>query len=991
MATNRERRSILWFEEIGADDAPLVGTKLALLGEVMRHLGRRGVRVPLGFAVTAHAYRHLVKETSLLADLRRVMTAVDPRDREGLALKARQARDLFLRAKLPANLEGEIAKAYWKLSSRTGAGAVAVRSSSVGEQPADAPVGLPDSLLNIKGDYAVVDACRRCFASLFTQQAIASRLARGIDPLSQALALGVQQMVRSDVACSGIATGFDPRSGFSGVITIQGGYGTRSPREEEGATPDVYSVHRLTLRKGFRSIVGRQQGTKEWKWVPGPDAYPPLVLVPVPDREQKQFILGDDEVLELARAAAGVEAHLGKTVELSWAKDGDGITAGTGMLYVLQVRPVTPPLHPLELSTYLVDPSGDPREVLLRGKGAGDAIGSGRVNVIADAARLSEFTVGSVLVTDITDSEWEEAMRASAAVITAGGDRGGHAARFCGEHGVPCVVGAGPAARHLSDGMEVTVDCRDEIGLVMRGLRPYRVERVRPSELPGTKAELMLIAGPQERVFFEAQHGVEGVGLVSLDAIIEEQIGIHPFALLEFDQLKERQDQPFEGEPGLAELVAVIQKRAGPQSSKAEWFVDQLSCAVGSVAAGSYREVAGKVTGEVLVRLSSLTSARYVHLLGGHRYEPRAGAPLWNLQGAGRHLDPVYGRAFPLECQAIKRVREEMGLMNVKLIVPHCRTPDEAQRLMSLMGRHGLARGESGLEVYLQLQVPSNVLLIEQFSRLFDGFVLEADDLASLVFGAGADGHDPDLLREGGAAAWRFVGQVFQRARRQRPRRRIGFCARSAEKTPSWIAFFAEMGADFIATRPAQLAATRLIVAYAELAREERKHLILGEEDPVTGQQIIRFGVPVKWLKDRAARWARHQSARMRELTADAKRGAAAFLAAMTPRVQIERPGQVREVFCWRAEDVDVAREEKARGVRSVTVRPVGSLTAQELVDVAHLWGDQVRAAGRRPPAVDSARTRGLVKRFEHARADFVAQISSTVVAELFRSEMKQG
>ncbi|MGH7433588.1 MAG: putative PEP-binding protein, partial [Candidatus Methylomirabilales bacterium] len=393
----------------------------------------------------------------------------------------------------------------------------------------------------------------------------------------------------------------------------------------------------------------------------------------------------------------------------------------------------------------------------------------------------------------------------------------------------------------------------------------------------------------------------------------------------------------------------------------------------------------------VLVRLSNLSSARYLHLLGGHRYEPKPGAPLWDLQGAGRHLDPIYGRAFSLECQAIKRVREEMGFINVKLIVPHCRTPEEGQRLMSLMGRHGLARGENGLEVYLQLQVPSNLLLIDQFSRQFDGFVLEAEDLGSLLFGAGGDGHDRDLLRQGGVAARRFVGQLFQGARRHRPRRRVGFCVRSAETAPSWIAFFAEMGADFIATRPAQLAATRLIGAYAELAREERKHLVLVEENPATGRQIVRFGVPVKWLKDRATRWARHQSGRVRELTLDAKREVAAFLAAMTPRVQIERPGQLREVFCWRTEDVDVTREEKARGVRSVTIRPVGSLTTQELVDAAHLWGGQVRAGGRKAPAVDSARTRALVKRFEHARAEFIAQISSMVVTEMFRSEMTQG
>jgi pyruvate,water dikinase len=993
MATNRERRFILWFEEVGAGDAHLVGTGVALLGEVARHLSRRGVRVPPGFAVTAHAYRYLVKEAGLLADLRRVLAGIDPRDPEGLALKARQARDLFLRAKLPANLETEIVRAYWKLSSRAGAGdgAVVVRPSPAGEQPADSPVGLQDSLLNVKGEYAVADACRRSFASHFTERAIASRLVRGIDPLDQALALGVHRMVRSDAACSGVATGFDPRSGFPGVIAIRGGFGARIARDEEEGSADVYVVHKLTLRKGFRSIVGRQRGTKEWKWVPGSDADPNLALVPVPERDQKQLILGDDEVLELARGTSVIEAHLGRVVELGWAKDGDGVNAGTGMLYVLQVRRATPPSRPLDLSTYLMESPGDPREVLLRGKGAGDAIGGGRVKFVGDVARLSEFTVGSVLVTDTTDREWEEAMRASAAVITLRGDRQSHAARFCGDHGVPCLVGVGSAARQLSDGMEVTVDCRDEIGIVIRGLRPYRVERVRPSELPETKAELMMIAGPIERVFFEAQQGVGGVGLVSLDAIIEEQIGIHPFALLELDQIKDRQDQPFDDEPGLADLADAVRQRAGAWTSKVEWFVDRLSCAIGSVAAGSYREVAGKVAGDVLVRFSNLSPARYLHLVGGQRYDLRPGAPLWDLQGAGRYLDPIYGRAFSLECQAIKRVREELGFVNVKVVVPHCRTPDEGQRLISLMGRHGLVRGENGLECYLQLQVPSNFLLIEQFARLFDGFLLEAEDLASLVFGTRVDGQDVELLRQGGAAARRFVGHVFQGAGRHRPRRRVGFCVRSPDAVPSWVAFVAEMGADFIATRPAQLAATKLIATYAEVARGERKHLVVVEEDPVTGRQITRFGVPVKWLKDRATRWARHQSGRMRELTPDARRAVAAFLAAVTPRVQIERPGQLREVYCWRPEDIDVAREEKARGVRSVKVRRIGTLSAQELLEVASVWGEQARAGGRKVPAVDSARTRGLVKRFEHARAEFIAQTSAAVLGELFRSELRQG
>ncbi|MGH7409512.1 MAG: phosphoenolpyruvate synthase [Candidatus Methylomirabilis sp.] len=989
MASNRERRFILWFEEIGAGDAPFVGSKVALLGEVMRHLGRRGVRVPPGFAVTAQAYRHLVREAGLVPDLKKVLSDLDPRDAEGLALRAKQARDLFLRARFPSALEGEIAKAYWKLCSRGGSGEVAVRSSVVEGQASDAPSGLHESLLNVKGEYAVVDACRRAFASLFTGRAVADRVARRSDPLSPVLALGVQLMVRSDTACSGRITGFDPRSTFPQVIVVQGRYGVRGLPGEEGGTPDEFFVQKLTLRKGFRSIVNRRLGTKEWKWVPGPDPDRPLVSVPVPARDREQYILSDDEVLELARAAMTVESHLGQTAELSWAKDGDGISTGTGMLFLLQARPLIPPGRPVELATYLMEPSVEPQEVLLRGRGVGEGVGCGKVKIISDSARLNEFTVGSVLVTDATDPEWEPAIRASAAVITVRGDRDSHAARFCGELGVPCLVGAGSAAAVLPDGLDVTVDCRDEMGVVTKGLRSYRVERVRPTELPGTKVELMLIAGPPDRVFFDARNPVDGVGLIAIDVVIEEQVGVHPFALLEFNQLQEQRGQGLGDEAALVTLLDTIEKRSARYLNKADWFVDHLSCAIGSVAAGSYREAAGHVKGDVLVRLSSLSSDRYLRLLGGDRYEPGPGDSARGLRGAGRHLDPVYGRAFSLECQAIKRVREEMGLSNVKVIVPLCRTPEEGQRILSLMEKHGLARGENGLEVYLQVQLPSNILLIEQFSRLFDGFIVEAEDLSLLVMGARGITHDQDLFREGAAAARRVCGDLLQWARRHRPRRRIGFCAWNPETIPSWIAFFTEMGADFVATRPNQLAATRLIAAYAELAREERKHLVFVEGDPATGRETVRFGVPFRWLKDRAMRWTRHQAGQVRELPIEARRSAVALLGAMTPRVQIERPGQAREVLCWRVEDVDVAREEWAKGVRSVKVRPVGSLSIQELVEVASLWGDQVRTAGRKTPAVDSPKVRELVKRFEHARAEFVAQTYATVVTELFRGEMK--
>lgn len=992
MASSRDRRFILWFEEIGAADAALVGRKNALLGEVIRHLGRHGVRVPAGFAVTAQAYRHLVREAGLLPDVRRLMSGLDLRDPEGLALKAKEARDLFLRARLPSNLEGEITKAYWKLCSRLGSGAmpVAVRSSAVGEPAHDAPAGLHDSLLNVKGEYAVLDACRSCFASLFTRKAVAESVARGIDPVSSALAIGVQQMVRSDAACSGHMTGFDPRSGFSDVIVIQGNYGVCGATRTEGAALDEFFVHKPTLRKGFRPLVNRRLGTKEWKCVPGPDGDRAFVSIPVLKRDRMRYILSDDEVLELARAAMDVEAHLKRTTELSWARDGDGISAGSGMLFLLQAQPMAPRSRPIELPAYIMASSVGPQEVLLRGRGVGDAMGYGKVKVIRAAAQLNEFTVGSVLVAESTDPEWEQAMQVAAAVITIQGDRNGHAARFCSELGLPCVVGAGRAATCLVDGVDVTVDCRNEMGIVIKGPGSYRVERLGPAELPRTKAALMLIAGPPERVFFEARYPTDGVGLVDLDAIIEDQVGIHPLAFLDFDQLQEEADQGLGDGAALATLVEAIQERAGFYRKKADWLAEHIACAVGSIAAGSYREGAGHVKGDVLVRLSSLSSDRYARLLGGDRYEPKPGDPHHELRGAARHDHPVYGRAFSVECQAIRRVREEMGLSNVSLIAPLCRTPEEGRRHLSLLARHGLVQGENGLQVYLQVQAPSNLFLIEQFGRLFDGFMVQAEDLLALAVGAGGIGPEQGLFTEAAAAARRFCRELLQGARQLRPHRRVGFCARDPEAIPSWIADFAGMGVDFVATRPNKVATTKLIVAYAELARQERKQLVLVEADPATGRETIHLGVPLGWLKDRAKRWSRDRAGQVRELPVESRRAVAAFLGAMAPRVQVERPGGERDLFCWRAEEVDVAREKRAKGVRSVKVQPVGSLDVQGLVELAHVWSTQLQAAGRRGPVASVAKVSGLIRRFENARGEYLANTFTAMVTELFSREAQR-
>lgn len=394
--------------------------------------------------------------------------------------------------------------------------------------------------------------------------------------------------------------------------------------------------------------------------------------------------------------------------------------------------------------------------------------------------------------------------------------------------------------------------------------------------------------------------------------------------------------------------------------------------------------------GDVLVRLSSLSSDRYARLLGGDRYEPKPGDPHHELRGAARHCHPVFGRAFSVECQAIRRVREEMGLSNVNLIAPLCRTPEEGRRLLSALARHRLVQGENGLQVYLQVQTPSNLFLIEQFGRLFDGFMVQAEDLLALVVGAGGIGPEQGLFTEGAAAARRFCRELLQGARQLRPQRRVGFCARDPEAIPSWVADFAGMGVDFVVTRPNKLATTKLIVAYAELARQERKHLVVVGADLATGRETLHLGVPPGWLKDRAKRWSRDLAGQVRELPAESRKAVAAFLGAMSPRVQVERPGDERDLFCWRAEEGDVAREKRAKGVRSPKVQSVGSLDVPGLAEVAHVWSKQIQAAGRRAPVASTAKVSGLIRRFENARGEYLANTFTAVVTELFSRESQR-
>lgn len=793
-------RWIRWLSDLGIGDVPVVGGKNASLGEMMRHLGACGVLVPEGFALTAEAYRRFLDVSGIAGRLRGLMATRATDDVEQLETHARAARELVLTQALPNDVRDELYAAYEELSRKVGVQSleVAVRSSATAEDlPTASFAGAHETLLNVQGPVALIEAVRRCYASLFTPRAIRYRADMGFSEDAVALSVGVQQMIDADAATSGVIFTLDPESGFPDVVVITSIYGMGENIVQGRVAPDEFHVHKPTLALGKRPIVRRKLGTKELRLVFDRERR-------VHDNrrvaieEQRRFSLTDDEVLQLARWACDIEAHYSETskqptpMDIEFAKD-----ARQGRLYILQARPET--VHSAGrasvLNVYALEERGT---VLLEGTAVGARIAAGPARVLTHASQLADFRPGEVLVTETTDPDWEPILKQAAAVVTARGGRTSHAAIVSRELGIPAVVGAAGACGAVRSGQDVTVSCAEgDIGRVYDGRLRYRTEDIDPRTLPSTRTRIMLNAGEPERAYQLGMLPSDGVGLARMEFIFAGWVKVHPLALTRYDT-----------------LAPVLQRQVDELTAgyrdKREYFVDTLSQGIATLAAAFWPR-------PVILRFSDFKSNEYAHLLGGAGFETSEDNPMLGWRGASRYYHEGYRDGFLLEVAAVARVREEMGLTNLQVMIPFCRTLEEAARVLAVMKDGGLERGKNGLLVYVMAEIPSNIILATEFAALFDGFSIGSNDLTQLVLGVDRDAvRVAPLFDERNEAVKRSCIALIERA--HAAGRSVGICGQAPSDFPDFAAFLVEHGIDSLSLNADSLLRTRRSVADAERA-----------------------------------------------------------------------------------------------------------------------------------------------------------------------------
>jgi len=804
---------IRWFAEIGIEDVPLVGGKNASLGEMYRELASQGINVPNGFAITADAYRSFLHEAELEAIIEDTLKDLDTHDLENLRRRGSWIRQAMLAASLPHALERAIIEAY----ARLGEGApepasashadrpvdVAVRSSATAEDLPDASfAGQQETYLNVQGPLALLDACKRCFASLFTDRAIAYRVEKGFDHGKIALSIGVQRMVRSDLAAAGVMFSIDTETGFQNAVLINASYGLGENVVQGSVNPDEFYVFKPTLKEGYRPILSKRLGSKEFKLIYDVGGSKMVKNVPVPPEDRARFAITDDEILTLARWACVIEDHyrakrgVVSPMDMEWAKDGR-----TGELFIVQARPETVQSHrDIDvIETYRLT---ERSRVLVTGRSVGGKIGQGTVRVIKSVQQIHEFREGDILVTDKTDPDWVPIMKRAAAIITNRGGRTCHAAIVSRELGLPAIVGAEIATERLKDGQVVTASCAEgETGFVYEGRLPIEVDRISVKDLPRPKTAIMMNVANPEEAFRLSFLPNDGVGLAREEFIIANAIKAHPLALLDYERL----DDPV--------VKAEIDRLTVGYSDKAQFFVDKLTQGVGMIAAAFYPK-------DVIVRLSDFKSNEYANLIGGRRYEPVEENPMLGFRGASRYYDPRYREAFALECRALRDVREVMGLTNVKVMIPFCRTVEEGRRVLDEMATHGLRRSERGLEVYLMCEIPSNVLLAEEFAEICDGFSIGSNDLTQLTLGVDRDSElVAALFDERNPAVTRIIAMAIQAAKRAG--RKVGICGQAPSDYPEFVRLLIDQGIDSISLNPDAVMNTTKAVLTIEQAREK--------------------------------------------------------------------------------------------------------------------------------------------------------------------------
>lgn len=784
---------ILWFEETGIKDVPAVGGKNASLGEMTAALAQKGVKVPSGYATTSGAYWNFVLENKLepliaqhLHDFHSGKAALQ---QTGTAI-----RSLFLESEFPKAIADEIVAAYTELSRRIGIErpAVAVRSSATAEDLPDASfAGQQETFLNVRGTRALLDACKRCYASLFTDRAISYREAKGFDHLTVALSIGIQQMVRSDISGSGVMFSIDTETGFPDAVVISAAWGLGETVVQGTVNPDKYVVFKpLLAQPGTEPIIDKELGGKAFRMVYGDGGSHRTRIVETTAQERQAFVLDNADIVQLARWAVAIEEHYQRPMDMEWAKDGE-----TGELYIVQARPETVQAQSSATSFrhYRLKSKG---AAITSGAAIGTAIAAGKACVIRTAADIEQFRNGSILVTETTDPDWVPVMKRAAGIVTDHGGTTSHAAIVSRELGVPAVVGTGNATEAVAENQDITISCADgDIGTIYDGILDFAVTEVDIGSLPATRTGMMVNIANPAAAFQWWRLPASGVGLARMEFIINAHIKVHPMALV----------HPERATPEARRQITELTRGYAHPS---DYFVDVLARGIAKLASPYYPHPA-------IVRLSDFKTNEYAHLVGGDAFEPEEENPMLGFRGASRYYDDRYREGFALECRALKQVRETMGFANVIVMVPFCRTPAEADRVLEAMAGNGLRRGENGLQIYMMCEIPSNVILAEQFATRFDGFSIGSNDLTQLVLGVDRDsGFLASLFDERDEAVTRMIAEAIRKAHAAGIK--IGICGQAPSNHPDFAAFLVAEGIDSISLNPDSFVRTVKAVSEAE-------------------------------------------------------------------------------------------------------------------------------------------------------------------------------
>ncbi len=794
-------RYIRWFEDLSSSDVPVVGGKNASLGEMIRTLRDEGVRVPGGFATTAEAYWQFLEVNDLKEKIRIPIENLR-KGGEPLHKVGESIRRHFLRAYFPGEIAEVIRSAYRELGERYVAYEVdvAVRSSATAEDlPSASFAGQQETFLNVRGEEELLEACQKCYASLFTDRAISYREEHGFDHMKVALSIGVQKMVRSDKACAGVMFTIDTETGFRDVVVINAAWGLGETVVQGIVTPDEYMVFKPLLnKKRLKPIIEKTLGDKLRKAVYAIGGTKTTKNVNTTKIERGSFVLEDQEVLRLARWAHAIEKHYDMPMDIEWAKDGE-----TDELFIVQARPETVQSRKKagSLKTYRLKERG---KRLLSGLSIGEAIAAGKVCKIKSAADISLFKEGSILVTGMTDPDWVPIMRRAAGIITDYGGRTCHAAIVSRELGIPAIVGTGEATRILTDGQAITISCAEgETGYVYEGVLEFEESEVSLEGLPLTKTQIMMNMATPDEAFRWWRLPCEGIGLARMEFTINNIIKVHPMALVRFNDL----------EDDIARRQ--IQDLTRGYKNREEYFVDHLSRGIAKIAASQYPD-------PVIVRMSDFKTNEYANLIGGKQFEPEEDNPMLGFRGASRYYSELYREGFALECRAIKRVREEMGMTNVIIMIPFCRTLEEADQVLDVLAENGLKQGEGGLQVYVMVEVPSNVILAEQFAERFDGFSIGSNDLTQLVLGVDRDSTQLSrLFDERNEAVKKMISSLITAA--HKAGRKVGICGQAPSDYPDFATFLVEADIDSISLNPDSVIKIRRLVSAFEEAREKQK------------------------------------------------------------------------------------------------------------------------------------------------------------------------